>query len=125
MVFNQLGLAVQNGSMTEIMEDASFSQNLALVVMILLAIYYVVANILCFYAYREFKGMLFDVDGQGGNFGMGQRARGGGQERSQSEDNANRGFAQAAPAASSGGGNSGSGGGFKSFQGKGVTIGGS
>ena len=82
MVFNQLGLAVQNGSLTEIMEEASFSQNLALVVMILLAIYYVVANILCFYAYREFKGMLFDVDGMGGNFGMGQRGRGGGQERS-------------------------------------------
>ena len=82
MVFNQLGLAVQNGSMTEIMEDASFSQNLALVVMMLLAIYYVGANVLCFYAYREFKGMLFDVDGQGGNFGMGQRGRGGGQERS-------------------------------------------
>jgi|EP00353_Schmidingerella_taraikaensis_P006438 hypothetical protein len=51
------------------MMEASFSQNLALTVMILLAVYYVVANVFCFYAYREFKGMLFDA-GMGGNFGM-------------------------------------------------------
>ena len=50
--------------------------------MILLAIYYVVANVLCFYAYREFKGMLFD-HGQGGNFGMNGM---GGRGRGQSEE---------------------------------------
>ena len=69
IIFNQLGLAVQNGNLTEAMKDASFSANLALTVMILLCIYYVVANVLCFFAYREFKGMLFD-HGMGGNFGM-------------------------------------------------------
>ena len=91
IVFNQLGLAVQTGSLTKIMEEASFSQNLALVVMILLAIYYIVANVLCFYAYREFKGMLFDA-GMGGNFGMagmGGGQRGGG-DRAASEDNSQR-----------------------------------
>jgi len=70
VIFNQLGLAMQNGQLTDSMKDASFSGNLALTVMILLAIYYIVANVFCFYAYREFKGMLFD-HGQGGNFGMG------------------------------------------------------
>ena len=54
------------------MREATFSQNLALTTMILLAVYYVVANIFCFYAYREFKGMMWDYNnGQmGGNFGM-------------------------------------------------------
>ena len=75
------------------MEDASFSANLALAVMILLCIYYVVANVLCFFAYREFKGMLFD-HGMGGNFGMtAQRAQGGGGDRAASEDNGGSRFA--------------------------------
>ena len=54
--------------------------------MILLCIYYIVANVLCFYAYREFKGTIFD-SGMGGNFGMGQMggAQGGG-DRAGSED---------------------------------------
>ena len=69
VLFNQLGLAMQNGQLTETMTEASFSQNLALTTMILLCIYYIVANVFCFYAYREFKGMLFD-HGMGGNFGM-------------------------------------------------------
>ena len=69
------------------MEDASFSGNLALTVMILLAIYYLVANVFCFYAYREFKGMLFDA-GQGGNFGMGAYGNRGGQDRAASEEDA-------------------------------------
>ena len=51
------------------MNDASFSQNLTLTVFILLALYYVVANVFCFLGYREFKGMLFD-HGMGGNFGL-------------------------------------------------------
>ena len=79
VIFNQLGLAVQNGQLTDLMKDASFSANLALTVMILLCVYYAVANVFCFYAYREFKGMLFD-HGMGGNFGMG--AMGGGRRES-------------------------------------------
>ena len=69
VIFNQLGLAMQNGSLTETMEDATFAGNVALTIMILLAVYYIVANVFCFYAYREFKGMLFD-HGMGGQFGM-------------------------------------------------------
>ena len=62
------------------MKDASFSQNLSLTVFIMLAVYYVVANVFCFYAYREFKGMLFDA-GMGGGFGMGAAMGGGGQQQ--------------------------------------------
>merc|ERR550539_1716126 len=87
VLFNQLGLAVQNGQLTDTMKDASFSQNLALTTMILLCIYYIVANVFCFYAYREFKGMLFD-HGMGGNFGMGAYGNRGGQDRAASEDDA-------------------------------------
>ena len=86
IIFNQLGLAVQNGQLTDSMREASFSQNLALTTMILLAVYYVVANVFCFYAYREFKGMLFDHGmGMGGNFGMGGGA-GGNRDRGESEE---------------------------------------
>ena len=77
VIFNQLGLAVQHGQLTDTMKEASFSQNLSLTVFILLCVFYVVANVFCFYAYREFKGMLFD-HGQGGNFGM--AGMGGGQQ---------------------------------------------
>ena len=101
VIFNQLGLSVQNGELTDSMKEASFSQNLALTVLILLCIYYVVANVFCFYAYREFKGMLFDA-GMGGNFGMagygGQRGGDDG-SRASSEDNVNRYAASGQPAA--------------------------
>ena len=69
VIFNQLGLAIQTGQLTDTMKQANFSQNLALTVMIMLCVYYVIANVFCFFAYREFKGMLFD-HGMGGNFGM-------------------------------------------------------
>ena len=85
VIFNQLGLAVQNGALTDAMTKAHVTQNLALAVYIMLAIYYIVANIFCFYAYREFKGMLFDA-GMGGGFGMGAAMGGGGQQRAESVD---------------------------------------
>ena len=128
VMFNQLGLAVQNGQLTEAMKDASFSQNIALFTMIALTVYYVVANVFCFYAYREFKGMMFDHGMDGGGI-MTQGFR---QQRRNDDDGSRSGSAagqqayngvvqQAAPAQSSSGG----GGGFKSFQGKGRSIGGS
>ena len=126
VIFNQLGLAVQNGQLTDSMQEASFSQNLALTTMILLAVYYIVANVFCFYAYREFKGMLFDA-GQGGNFGM-NGAMGGGRGRGEEEESNNQGgrgaAGQAAASRSGGAGQaaassapaaSSSGGGFKAF----------
>jgi len=98
------------------MNEASFSQNLVLTVFVLLAIYYIVANVFCFYAYRQFKHSSFDRNGGGGNFGMtelmnrrnGQRAA----ERQEGSGNAD-----APPAGQQ---SSSGGGGFKSFQGKGV-----
>ena len=76
VIFNQLGLAAQNGQLTDAMTEASFSQNLSLTVMILLCVYYVLANVACFYAYREFKALLFEQRG-GANFGA--MGMGGGQ----------------------------------------------
>ena len=100
VIFNQLGLAVQNQELTEQMTDASFSENLALTVYIALAVYYVVANVFCFYAYREFKGMLFDHNngGSGGHFGMGTYMGQGGQR---SESDADLGASAASGAAQS------------------------
>ena len=42
------------------MKNASFGQSFAVAVIVGLTVYYVVANVFCFYAYREFKGMLVD-----------------------------------------------------------------
>ena len=42
------------------MSDASLGQTFAISIIIALTIFYVVATIFCFYAYREFKGMLVD-----------------------------------------------------------------
>ena len=104
--------------MMEETASESFSGSLALVIMLALFVYYIVANVACFYAYREFKAIMFD-QGAGGQFGMMSGAQ---QARAESTDSRNDAppAAQAnQPAASSGTG------GFKSFQGKGVTIGGS
>jgi len=48
-----------------------------MVVVILLLIYDIVALVLCFYAYREFKGMLFDAGVNAGGM-MGLPGMGGG-----------------------------------------------
>ena len=116
------------------MESASFAGNLALATMIMLAVYYVVANIFCFFAYREFKGMMFDAGMDGGGImtqGFNRQRRESSQDsRSGSADQRGQAYqggmgqpaASAPPAQSSSGGG---GGGFKSFQGKGRTIGGS
>ena len=73
--FNQLGLWVQTGSVTDQMKNASFGQSFAVAVIVGLTVYYIVANVFCFYAYREFKGMLVDHHnangGMGGGLGMG------------------------------------------------------
>jgi len=57
IIFNQLGLSMQNGTFTDAMKNGSFSENLSLTVFILLCVYYIVANYFCFKAYREFKHM--------------------------------------------------------------------
>ena len=77
--FNQLGLWVQTGSVTKTMEEASFGQSFAIAVIIGLTVYYIVANVFCFYAYREFKGMLVEhqVANNGGGAGMGMGGMGG------------------------------------------------
>ena len=68
--FNQLGLLIQTGEFSDTFIDTGkTSDTYAMVVIIGLCIYYVAADVVCFYAYREFKGMMFD-HGQGGGFGM-------------------------------------------------------
>ena len=76
--FNQLGLWIQTGSLSEQMSNASLGQTFAISIIIALTIFYVVATVFCFYAYREFKGMLVDYQGGVGGFGMaGMRMPGG------------------------------------------------
>ena len=69
------------------MEQASFGQSFAVAVIIGLTVYYIVANVFCFYAYREFKGMLVDHQiangGGGGGMGMGGMGMMGGQSGAQ------------------------------------------
>ena len=69
--FNQLGLWVQTGQVSDTLKSASFGQTFAISIIIALTIFYVVASIFCFFAYREFKGMLFDHNGGAGGFGLG------------------------------------------------------
>ena len=66
------------------MEEATWGEQFALAIMFILLIFYVVATIVCFFAYREFKGMIFDA-GQGGGFGMGGMMSGG-QRGAQQQD---------------------------------------
>jgi hypothetical protein len=86
---NIIGFCIQIGSVSLIYSTGTTTATFQFTVVCLLTVYYIVAIILCFYAYREFKGMLFD-HGMGGNFGMmgmpgmgqmggGQQAGGGGQ----------------------------------------------
>ena len=95
ILFNQIGLLVQTGAATEILKDSQLGTSFALTVLIILLIFYVIASIFCFYAYREFKGMLFDA-GAGGGFGMGHMMQDGGRDgsRSSSEAQDNRGGRQ-------------------------------
>jgi hypothetical protein len=79
--FNIIGLVIQNNSFTTAFNTGSSSVTFWFTTICLLSIYYIVAVILCFFAYREFKGMMFD-HGMGGNFGMGGMA-GGGQQQQQ------------------------------------------
>ena len=58
-----IGLIVQNGKFLS--NFTSSSKAFAMTIMIIFAIFYVVAITICFYAYREFKGMLYD-NGMGG-----------------------------------------------------------
>jgi hypothetical protein len=76
---NIIGFCIQTGSIGSIYNTGSTSTSFQFTVVCMLTVYYIVAIILCFYAYREFKGMLFD-HGMGGNFGMmGMPGMGGGQ----------------------------------------------
>ena len=68
--FNVLGLLVQTGNFSDSFKTGSSTNTFAITIIILLSVYYIVATFICFYAYREFKGMMFD-HGMGGGFGMG------------------------------------------------------
>ena len=86
-----LGLAAQNGSLNDLSNDTEGrSAAFAVTITVLLTVYYIVATGVCFCAYREFKGMMFDA-GMGGGFGMGGSAnrRGGNQDREERDDGNN------------------------------------
>lgn len=69
-IFNMLGLKIQTGTFADTV-TSNASNSFAMTIFSALCVFYVVANVVCFLAYREFKGMLFDA-GMGGNFGMGR-----------------------------------------------------
>ena len=61
---SMVGRAAQNQQLDGLFdEDAMASSKLAFMIILLLLVYYVVALVVCFYGYREFKGMLFDETG--------------------------------------------------------------
>ena len=53
-----IGLLIQNGKFVSGFTDKSTA--FVMTMLVLFAIYYLVAIVICFYAYREFKGMLYD-----------------------------------------------------------------
>jgi len=56
-----IGLTVQQGTFVLIFrKDSSMYNPYIMVTTILMAVYDIIAIVICFYAYREFKGMLFD-----------------------------------------------------------------
>ena len=56
-----IGLTVQQGTFVLIFrKDSSMYNPYMMVTTILMAVYDIIAIVICFYAYREFKGMLFD-----------------------------------------------------------------
>ena len=72
--FSILGLWAQTQTWT--LESATTSQAYVQTIIIMLTVYYLVAIFVCFFAYREFKGMLFDA-GMGQGFGMNNMVGGG------------------------------------------------
>ena len=62
-----IGLTIQNKRFDEVYDSKNSPIVFQFTVTILLCIYYVAALIVCFLAYREFKGMLFDAHGAQGN----------------------------------------------------------
>ena len=61
-----IGLAIQNQAITTVFENGSSPVIFQLAIMIALLVYYIIAIVVCFYAYREFKGMLVDAGAPGG-----------------------------------------------------------
>lgn len=89
---SMIGLLIQRGTFGRVFTSSN-DYAFALVVMITQIIFYSVAIIVGFYAYREFKGMMFDngLVAQGGIanlMGMGQSMRPGGQQQQNNGNNA-------------------------------------
>ena len=68
VVFCGIGLVVQNGEFPDFYTDQS--KGFTMTVLIIFAVYYIVAIAISFYAYKEFKAMLYE-SGQGGGMGGG------------------------------------------------------
>ena len=74
-----VGLIIQDGGFTDVYKVGVGSIAFQMTLTIMFIVYYTVAWILCFYAYREFKGMVFDTVGTGGIGMMGMPGMGGAQ----------------------------------------------
>merc|ERR1712038_244724 len=73
---NQLGLLVQTGKFSEVYSSEKsqnqFGASGRTTLVIILEVFYIVATIVCFLAYREFKGMMVDNTGGVAGFGLGR-----------------------------------------------------
>ena len=65
---NFVGLFVQTGVLGEIFTNSALGGSFAITVFIALIIFYVIASIFCFFAYREFKHL--SVSNGMGGFGL-------------------------------------------------------
>ena len=65
-----VGLIIQDGGFRNVFTSGYTSVVFQLVLTCMFIVYYTIAFFICFYAYKEFKGMLFDVTESGGMMGM-------------------------------------------------------
>ena len=73
---SMLGLAIQTQALSTVFASGNSPVIFQVVVVILILVYDIVALVICFYAYREFKGMLLDAGVNGGGM-MGMPGMGG------------------------------------------------
>lgn len=67
--FAYVGLKVQDGTFKYYyIQESTLFNPFWMTLIIIFTAFYMIAIIICFYAYREFKGMLFDYQGGNGGF---------------------------------------------------------
>ena len=66
-LFTIIGLIIQNRNFISVFKSGVAPVIFQFIIVILLSIFYIFAFVICFYAFREFKGMFFDYSGKTGS----------------------------------------------------------